>query len=362
MASGKRNYGIDLLRILAMLFVVLLHICSHGGALSAATGASVHAVNIVRSFAMCAVNAFVMISGFVMVESTFKSKRVISLWAEALFYSVMVSVAFLVWINPQLVTPTIMARSFIPVISNKWWFFTQYFVLFFFMPILNKGLMALNERQCLLVIASVFAVTCLILISGDIVKFDRGYSVGWFVLLYITGGAAKRASHLLRGRALVWLGAYIGVCLLTFACNYLVTKYAGSTGFLSDVGKRILTYSSPFVFASAFSILIFASKLHIEGNIPGKIIAFCSSSAFAVYLISDHVWIRNTFVKGSFTFVTELAPPVTIACMVGIAIAIFVVCMLIDKVRLALFKVLRIDNLIQRIGSFIDRKLVFRES
>ena len=34
----KRNYGIDMLRLIAMFFVVILHVLGHGGAMKNATG------------------------------------------------------------------------------------------------------------------------------------------------------------------------------------------------------------------------------------------------------------------------------------------------------------------------------------
>lgn len=40
--TDKRNYGIDLLRLIAMFMVVILHVLGQGGVISATTGLKHH--------------------------------------------------------------------------------------------------------------------------------------------------------------------------------------------------------------------------------------------------------------------------------------------------------------------------------
>ena len=63
----KRNYGIDLLRMILMLMVVILHVLGHGGVLDATTPLSAkYCVSwLIESFAYCAVNCYALISGYV---------------------------------------------------------------------------------------------------------------------------------------------------------------------------------------------------------------------------------------------------------------------------------------------------------
>ncbi|MBR6668219.1 MAG: acyltransferase family protein [Clostridia bacterium] len=63
----KRNEGIDLLRCLAMLMVVVLHVLNHGGILeSSARGMPVYnAAWLLRAAGTCAVNCYALISGYV---------------------------------------------------------------------------------------------------------------------------------------------------------------------------------------------------------------------------------------------------------------------------------------------------------
>lgn len=65
---NSRNYGIDLLRIVAMFLVVILHILGQGGVLKAVES---NEINFTVSWlleigAYCAVNCYALITGFVL--------------------------------------------------------------------------------------------------------------------------------------------------------------------------------------------------------------------------------------------------------------------------------------------------------
>ena len=66
-SSNTRNYGIDLLRITSMLYIVILHVLGHGGILSNVKAGSLHfhAAWLLESWCFCAVNIFALISGYV---------------------------------------------------------------------------------------------------------------------------------------------------------------------------------------------------------------------------------------------------------------------------------------------------------
>ena len=94
-SKETRNYGIDILRILSIAFVVTLHVLGHGGVLKNATGISFAASYGLEAAAYCAVDCFVIITGYCMCLKSFKSKRILSLWAECFFYSVCIAVCLL---------------------------------------------------------------------------------------------------------------------------------------------------------------------------------------------------------------------------------------------------------------------------
>lgn len=80
--DDERNYAIDILRIISMLFVIVLHITIHGmkGADYELLSFPYWFVNLLRSFCNVAVNCFVLISGYYMSVSAVKPKKLLRLW------------------------------------------------------------------------------------------------------------------------------------------------------------------------------------------------------------------------------------------------------------------------------------------
>ena len=60
----KRNYGIDMLRLVAMFFVVICHVLGHGGVMKNATGYNYSVSSLLQIVAYCAVNCYAIISGY----------------------------------------------------------------------------------------------------------------------------------------------------------------------------------------------------------------------------------------------------------------------------------------------------------
>ena len=89
----KRMANIELLRMVSMMMVVMLHYLGKGELLPATTGA----MNIngyvawgMESLCIVAVNVYMLISGYFLVESGFKVHRIVELLCQVLFYTILV--------------------------------------------------------------------------------------------------------------------------------------------------------------------------------------------------------------------------------------------------------------------------------
>ena len=67
-------------------------------------------------------------------------KNIISLWIRALFYSVLFSLLFYEF---NLFT---LIKSFFPVASDVWWYFSAYFCFALFIPFINKYLNSIEKK------------------------------------------------------------------------------------------------------------------------------------------------------------------------------------------------------------------------
>lgn len=87
---SKRNYGIDLLRIISMFMIVILHVLGQGGILKGTEVLSLE-YNLawaLEIFCYCSVNCYALITGYVMIDSKFKYNKMVKLWVEVVFWSV----------------------------------------------------------------------------------------------------------------------------------------------------------------------------------------------------------------------------------------------------------------------------------
>ena len=82
------NYGIDLLKIISMMFIICVHVMGHGGVLTSNISNLQYMVCwIIDILVYCGVNCFAMISGFVgyKEDAVPKYSRYIELWIEVFF-------------------------------------------------------------------------------------------------------------------------------------------------------------------------------------------------------------------------------------------------------------------------------------
>ena len=94
-SKSKRLANIELLRIVAMGMVVMLHYLGKGNLLpnmNLAMGTNGYVAWILESLAIVAVNVYVLISGYFLVEAEFKIGKIVKLILQVLFYTMLMTV------------------------------------------------------------------------------------------------------------------------------------------------------------------------------------------------------------------------------------------------------------------------------
>ena len=225
----NRNYGIDLLRIITMFMIVNLHILYHGGILSSEKlyfgSTKFNIVWIIEIVSYVAVNCYALISGFVGVNSKNKYSNIILLWLRVAFYSILI---YLIACKCGVVEydyNTFITYCF-PVLNTKYWYFTAYFCLFFFMPILNVGLQNLKYEQLRNAIIMIIIVVSILpfIYVGDVFHCKNGYSFVWLMVLYLIGGFIGKYNLNIKFSKILMLLLFIVCVALEFGSLYL-TNY-----------------------------------------------------------------------------------------------------------------------------------------
>ena len=346
MDRNTRNYGIDLLKVVSMLGVVVLHILSHGGLMSAVQGKDTLAVaSLIEIIAYPAVDCFVIVSGFVSYRQGSRSpkfKNLINLYVITFFYSSIITIVAKL-LAPNRVSIIDLLVSFLPVLTKRCWYFTSYFIMMLFAPLLNCAVENANAKMLGL-------SACLIVFMGfvdsaiEIFSLNAGHSVVWFLFLYLIGATVKKYDLLNRIPCGISCISIIGAIVIT----WIVRLVFGSVGFeisgnQIQIGKILTSYCSPTVLLMALGWLVLFSRITLK-KAAVRFLTVLSSSSFAVYLIHDNETVRKLLIKNHFGFLSEMNGISLILCTLAIAILIFTVCICIDKARMLLFRCLKIDQ------------------
>ena len=349
---NKRNYGIDILRMLSMYMVIILHIMGQGGLLDKAVPGYNHYYRIwffeIASY--CAVNCYALVSGYVMVNSRFKLSNLAYLWLQVFFYSFGITFVYQLFILND-INIVELIKSALPVYKKSYWYFSSYFGMFFFIPMINNFVKSLNRKSaafCIFLIFMMYSV-CHTFAKTDIYNLNRGYSTLWLSLLYFTGACIKYHGvfEVNRKNHYLWLLVYIISIVITFVSKvYLDSGKSVSIRKLYDA-NFLIKYTSPTIFISAIGLLLFFAGMEINSGGTRNIINKLSPLSFSVYLIHVHPVLWRNYFKNSMIWCADLPHggfELTVLC---IAVTIFISCMVVDTLRKAIFDTFNIrDHLI----------------
>ena len=335
--TQKRNYGVDLLRIVAMIMVVSLHVINQGGVLNATSGNIVN--HLIARFLLAtaygAVNCYALVSGYVGIYSKHRYSNLMQLFLQVVFYTVTISGIFY-FFNPDKIGMRSFLNAFLPVSNESYWYFTAYFGMYFFAPFLNKMLLSLSKKEAKSLIITIIIIFSVIpcVFQKDVFKSAWGYSMIWLCALYLFGGCVKITEPERKTNKKNAFLVFLICIFITYASTFLngINKYT-----------FLLTYTSPTVLISAAALLVLFSQFKFKEAFK-KAISFFSPLAFGVYLIhtEPHVW--NGVLLGRFSYLGNKNPALFIMIIFAIIFAIWFACSMIDYVRLKIFKLLHIKK------------------
>lgn len=296
------NY--ELLRIIAMFMVVTLHYLNHTGMLLTAGGEGGGARflgMLVESFCIVAVNVYVMISGYFLVEAGFKVKRIVTLVCQVLFYAVMIP---LIMMGSGLAVGGgesgiyRLQQYLFPLQSEHYWFAASYVYLYLFTPVLNTAVKAMSRKQLQITIGGLLLLFCG-LKSVVPIQFamDRfGYDFGWFLCVYLLAAYIRLyGCPFIQDAKRAW-ELYIGCCLLIFAMGaglYMINAKTGQFAYYMEVPYH---YNFILCLLGAAGLFMAFRYVRIPKGKVSELICKLSPLTFGVYLFHEHIDIRNEWV------------------------------------------------------------------
>lgn len=318
-----RSSNIELLRLVLMLMIVMLHVFRlelHN---------NIHNTELyisellITSMCFVGVNCFVFISGYYGVK--FKSKTIVSLVIQALFYSIgILLIALLVGYKLGL-------RDYIeaifPISSSltygTWWFLTAYIALLFIAPLLNHSIEYFNKKQMTIILAGMLFLNCFSsFIFDNSYISGNGYSIYNFITIYVLARYINKYQIRIKKPFLIYLVASLSIFAATLFFNLQLNK-------MIEPGNK---YNNPFLILAAIGLFFTFKNM----NFSSKLINKLAPLAFGVYLIHNHYLIRKIFFEDAIQQITNLYREnymLVIGALAFFSILVFIVCLGIERIR-----------------------------
>ncbi len=350
-----RSYGIDALKVISMFMVVSLHIMGTGGLLEKNFDLNAQVLWFIKAFTISAVNIYAMTSGYLLFKNKFKVSRILKFWIQAVFYGLLFVLIYKIF-RPEMVGVKQLIGAFLPVCFNNWWYFTAFFILSLLVPFINKMVESINCRQSVMLVILICISSFPCLFETDIMVLNKGYSTVWLIAMYIIGALIRKynfenffkKSHLVLVLVGTALCLWISRMIFGFLDNYVLHKNINAA--------MLYSYLSPLVIIIAAVSLMLFSKINFNVK-TGRFLSKVSTLCFAVYLIHEYKLNRVTFIEGKFSALNQQNVFTMLAVFILTVLCIFTICIIIEWVRTLLFKVLRIDSVINKVGNAIDNKI-----
>lgn len=349
----KRQANFEVLRVVAMAMIVAMHFMHKGGVIQPLQE-DMSIVNVsawlIETFCNVAANCYVLIAGYFLVDVEWKLKKLVSVVGQVLFYSLLIPfVCIPLGIgNVQSWSIYDWVIAVLPLQMDHYWFATAYVLMFMLSPVLAAGVKQLSKKQMeltlgvLLIYFCVFKSISPILLSTD----NYGYDYPWFICMFLIAAYIKlhgtAGGGLKIGRLRLWDSgkksavSYVVIEVLTFCFSMVLGIITAKIGKFDYYMNMVYSYNHICTLAASLSL--FFAFMHWQPK-EGKGIRFLCRIApytFGVYLIHENIAIRNLWpywflvekVQGSLLFIPYML--LVIAC-------VFAVCMLIDRIRKAVF-------------------------
>ena len=361
-AVVSRIEGIDLLRILCMFMITVLHTLGQGGAMVriSTMPATYNAAWLLETAAMCSVNAYGLISGYVGVKSPPRAARYLELWLTVFFYSAGIT-AVMSLVHPGALNTEYLQKALLPVCFKAYWYFSAYTGVFFLAPYLTKMVRALDEamrRRLLLVLFLVFTVLPAVPkgFSSDFFSLGGGYTFVWLLLLYIAGACLRDLPMKLRKRG-TWLWVYLFCVLFSWGYKCLMEEYTRQTLGKAMYGRIFVAFTSPtMVLAAAALVLYFGSFPSLKRTVSSAV-KFLSPMAFPVYLIHVHPMVWDLLMKDAAAQLRYLSPVMLIVRVLAAAACIFALCICADCLRRGIFELLNVRKFCGNVCDAVWKRL-----
>lgn len=330
----QKMMNLELLRCMAMMMVVVLHFLGKGKLLPNWETEAITTTGIVawilEALSIVAVNVYMLISGYLLCESGFKWRRLVSLLLQIWFYSVafgLLGVAL--GTASEEVTVYYLIQLIFPIFSEHYWFITSYVFLYLLLPFLNSGIQQMNKKQHGSFVLLFLGAFCFLksILPVRLPMDKKGYDVLWYITLYLVASYIRRYGIPVLTTKLRGLLVYLAGVLLVLLELVVLTRGYAATGRLQSITRISFEYNHIFCFLASVGLFAFFLKVEVRG-FAAKLAGFAGPLTLGVYLLHENLgfryawqnWLGADRVTGPGSLILYTLLAVVVVFIAGIAV------------------------------------------
>lgn len=345
--KAPRQANIELLRVVSMLAVIAMHFLGVGGVMTSSTGVWFVVASTFYSFAIAATSCYVLIGGYFLATSKFRTGRIFRLLLEFFTYTFGIYLLFGLVVFLKNGDNIFSLHEFLtfylfPIVHEENWFVTCYILMLLMAPFYNILLQNLSKKQhLLLIVLTVFLFSVIPTViwhaAGQFLQ-SGGYSFVWFSVLYFVAayfrlyGVPEHLKSWVIG--LVYFSASaVTAALVNHEFLYPSVLTDEKNGFYYFFNYNFLT-----VFIASVAMFLLFHRVTIRSAKTGRLINRIASYSFAVFLIHTHPSITGALWKGIVHTERYANSPLMLVGLLVIPPVIYALCMVVEQLRLGVSK------------------------
>lgn len=336
----QRQSGIELLRLVAMLGIVLSHWGGHGSwELSTDNAYLANKVFLQLTQFLGEVGncIFFLITGFFSYNrDSVNKKGLLRLVIDTKFHSLWVWIAVLL-IGVYDFSIGGLVKSLFPIVLKQYWFVLPFIVVCAIAPWINQILKNSDSKTLKWYFGSLIMIEMLLPLMGATTVSSN---VGLFILVYSLGAFLRKEERIFsfvnNKKYMLLICGYGGGILFIAAMDTVVAKLGVNPSL-----SMILTDRFSFL-PSIAAISLF--MIFLNFSFYNRIINYIAQSVLSIYLISEHPYVHPWFWKTYFDNMEFYSSLYMIPVAILDCVIVMAICIVIDM----LYRVVR-DNLMKKI-------------
>jgi len=354
--KGKeRNAGVDLCRILGMIDIIVFHIII-GGNIRGPYQNYEKKFKFMEILTQWHISTFGIISGIVGFKTN-KYSNLLYLYLCVLFYSLTIHYIVKKYYKNKFAYYSsnigLPQDYYYPVTRGDYWYFSTYFGMYLFLPLINKGLSFVDKAELRIIILSLYGILFIWkdIMSKDPQKYCSDTCFTTLSMYFILGAyIGKYNLKYTKNKSIFYYLYYLFWTIIFFSSSYItyyLFYYEGNNKWKLIFKKIFHTVSNSFAMVlQSISIILILLKIKYNKNIA-KIISFFGPLSFSAYLIHNHQDIRPLLFPSIFRNISSLnlSFKYLLFLIITKGTIVFFACMIIDYLRYLLFTFLRIRQI-----------------